>query len=75
MSYYKCEPQSVLEDSIFKLYYDRSIIPVRTVPNNRPDVVMFDTTIKEAYLIYVVIPNSHNLLITTTERVQKNIEL
>jgi hypothetical protein len=28
MLYYKCEPQSVLEDSIFKLHYDRFIIPV-----------------------------------------------
>jgi len=60
MSYYKCEPQSVFENSIFKLYYNRSTIPDRTVLNNRPDipVVMFDKTIKEAYLIYVAIHKS-----------------
>jgi len=29
--------------------------------NNRPNIVILDRTIKEAHLIDVTIPNSHNL--------------
>ena len=36
---------------------------------------MFDKTVKEAYFTNVAIPASHNLNITTTERVQKYIGL
>ena len=47
---YKCEPQSVSENSRYKPYYDRPIITDRSIANNRPDVVVFDKTIKETYL-------------------------
>jgi hypothetical protein len=61
----------VFENSIFKLYYNRSIIPGQTIHNNRPNVVTFDKTIKEAHSIYAAIHNSHNLHSTITEKVQK----
>jgi hypothetical protein len=32
---------------------------------------MLDKTIKDAYLIYVAIPNSHNLYSKITEKLQK----
>jgi len=35
------------------MYSDRSITSDQTVHNNRPDVVTFDKTIKEAYSIAV----------------------
>jgi hypothetical protein len=40
---------------------NRSITTDRTVHNDRPDRVMLDKTIKEAYLIELAIPDSHNL--------------
>jgi hypothetical protein len=40
----------VLENSDYKLYYDRYKTTDRTVYKNRPDIVRLDTTIKEAYL-------------------------
>jgi hypothetical protein len=49
----------------------RSIITDRTKYNNKPDIVLLDETIKEEYLIEVVIPDSHNLYSTITERLQK----
>jgi len=49
---YKCEPQSVSENSRYKPSYDRPIITDRSIDNNRPDVVVFDKTVKEAYLIF-----------------------
>jgi len=35
------------------MYSDRSITSDQTVHNNRPDVVTFDKTIKEAYLVAI----------------------
>jgi hypothetical protein len=45
--YYKYEPQSVLENSKYKLYCDRSIITYRTIHNFRPDIVMLDKSSKK----------------------------
>jgi hypothetical protein len=68
--------QSALEDSNYKLHYDRSVITARTVHNNRPDirVVIPDKTTKETHSIDVAIPNSHNLS-TITEKLQKYTDL
>jgi len=43
--------------------------------NNRPDIVILDKTNKEAYLIDVAVPNSHNLHNTITEKLQKYTDL
>jgi hypothetical protein len=58
-----------------KLYHDRSIIPDWSIHNNRPDIVILDKTIQEAYLIHVAIPNSHHLYITLTKKLQKHTDL
>jgi hypothetical protein len=58
----------VFETSNYKPYLERNIANDRTVHNNRPDRVMFDKTIREAHLILVAIPDSHNLQNTTTEK-------
>jgi hypothetical protein len=73
--YYKYKPQSVLENSSCKLYCDRPIITARTIHNNRPNIVILEKTIKEAYLLDVAIPNSHNLQSTITEKLQKYTKL
>jgi hypothetical protein len=61
----------VSESSRFKPYYDRPIITDRTTHNNIPHVVVFDNTIKEAYLIDVAIPYSDNFHSTITEKRHK----
>jgi hypothetical protein len=71
MLHYKYEPQSVLENSHYKLYYGRFIITDRTIHNNRPDIVILDKTIKEACLMDGAIFNSHNLHSIITEKLQK----
>ncbi|KAK9869335.1 hypothetical protein WA026_003089 [Henosepilachna vigintioctopunctata] len=40
--YYKYKPQLVLENSNYKVYYDRSIITDCTIQNNRADIVLLD---------------------------------
>jgi hypothetical protein len=65
----------MLENSNYKLYYDSSIIIDRTVHNNRPDTVINDKTTKDAYLIEVAIPSSHNFHSTITEKLQNYTDL
>jgi hypothetical protein len=67
------EPQSVSENSNYKLYYDRSVTTNQTIHYNRLDtrVVLLYQTIKEAHSIHVAIPNSHNLHSAITEKLQK----
>jgi hypothetical protein len=61
----------VLGNSYYELYYNRSIRTDQTVHNNRPDRVMLDKTTKEAYLIALTMPKSHNLYSIITEKLQK----
>ena len=51
-----------------------SVITDRIIHNNKPDIVLLDETIKEAYLIDGATPDSHNLYNTITERLQKYTE-
>ena len=64
MPYY--EPRSVIRNS---LYHDR------ITHNNSPDIVVLHKTIKEEYLIYAAISNSHNLHSTNTDKLQKYTDL
>jgi len=66
MPYYKYEPQSVTQNS---LYHDQ------TTHNSRPDIVLLHKTIKVEYLIYVTIPDSQNLRNTFTDKLQKYTDL
>jgi hypothetical protein len=74
MPYYRYEPQSMLENSSYKLCYDRYVITDRTSHNNRPDVVVRDKTVREAYWVDVSVPNNHSLLSTVTQELQKFTE-
>jgi hypothetical protein len=66
---------NVVENPSYNLQYVRSIIYDRTIHNNRPDVIIFDKTIKETYLIDATVLNSHNLHSTITEKLQKCTEV
>lgn len=61
--------------SNYKLYCDRSILIDRTLHTRRPDIVIIDKTIKEAYLIYVAVPSSHQLHSAIIEKLQKYTDL
>jgi hypothetical protein len=56
MPYHKNEPQCLLENADYELYHDRPVITDRTIHSNRPDIVVLDKTIREAYLMGVATP-------------------
>jgi hypothetical protein len=57
----------ILEITNYKLKYDRSVID-EICPYHRSDIVIVDTSVKEAYSVDVTIPNNQNLHSTFTER-------
>ena len=75
MPYHKYEPQSIVENSNYKLYRDRSILTDRNIQSNRPDIIILDSTIKEAHLIEISIPNCNNVHSTITEWLHKYNDL
>lgn len=66
---------NVSENSNYNLHYAKSIIIDRTIHNNRRNVVIFDKTIKETYLRYAKVLNSHYLHSTITEELHKYTEV
>ena len=66
---------NVLENPTHNLQYARSIIIDRIIHNNRPNVLIFNKTIKETYSIDATVLNSHNLRSTVTEKFQKHTEV
>jgi len=73
--YYKCTPANVLENENFKLYWNRSILTDKTVPFNRPDIAFMNKKTKNTFLIVIVVPNTHNLAKTITDKQNKYQEL
>lgn len=73
--YYKYQPQKVLENDHFRLYYDRPIITDRQVTNNRPDIVVVDKGINSVLLVDIAIPNNNNILSKYQEKVSKYSDL
>ena len=57
--------------STCKLYYDRSVKTARLAHEHRPDIVMFDKTIKEAYVKDVALPT----VTTSTAPLLRNSEI
>jgi hypothetical protein len=75
MLHYKHESQLVVDNSIYELYYDRSIVTHQPIHNNRLAIVILDKAIKDVYLIAVAIPHSHNLHSTIIKKLQKYTDL
>ena len=73
--FYKYEPEKILENNLYKLYWDRAIITDRTVAHNRPDIVLIDKEQATAYLIDIAVPLSRNIQQTRTCKLSKYEDL
>ncbi|KAI5753628.1 hypothetical protein M8J77_001970 [Diaphorina citri] len=73
--YYKYEPPPVIETAKYTVYYDRTIMTDKTIPNNRPDIVVHDKERRMALLVDIAIPNTHNMESTVVEKKRKYQEL
>ena len=73
--YYKYLPQTILESTDYKLYWDRTILTDKTVHFNRPDIVLHDKLQKTVFLIDIAIPNTNNIQSTHTVKLTKYADL
>ncbi|KAL0810623.1 hypothetical protein ABMA28_010737 [Loxostege sticticalis] len=73
--YYKYTPEPVLENSNYRLYFDRAILTDKTTHYNRPDITLQDKKNHKAYIIDIAIPNSHNMQNTISEKLTKYTDL
>jgi hypothetical protein len=53
-------PESCLENDSYKLYFDRTILTDIHIKHNRPDIIILNKQQKQAYLLDIAVPNSHN---------------
>lgn len=73
--YYQYTPDPVMENEFHKLYWDRSVITDKAIPNNRPDLILIDKANKTTFLIDIGIPNTHNLDQYYHEKITKYLPL
>ena len=66
--YYKHEPDIVLENCVYKLSSDSTLLRDKTVHFNRPDITLVDITNKEAAFIDTAIPLSPSLHVTIKKK-------
>lgn len=73
--YYKYNPETVLENTTTKLYFDRALFTDRTIHYNRPDITLINKVNNTGFLIDIAVPNTHNLQTTIAEKLSKYTEL
>jgi hypothetical protein len=64
-----------LENNSYKLYFDRTILTDIHIKHNRPDIIILNKQQKQAYLLDIAVPNSHNITQTYNTKINKYLEL
>jgi hypothetical protein len=59
--HYSYTPESCLENDSYKLYFDRTILTDIHIKHNRPHIIILNKQQKQAYLLDIAVPNSHNI--------------
>lgn len=73
--YYKYDPERVCETAEHKLYWDRTIITDHTIPNNRPDLLLWNKITKECWIIDITNPAPANIKQKHNEKISKYLPL
>jgi hypothetical protein len=60
-AHYIYKPESCLENDNYKLYFDRTVLTDIHIQHNRPDIIILNKQQKQAYLLDIAVPNSHNI--------------
>jgi hypothetical protein len=71
--HYSYTPESCLENDSYKLYFGRTDIHIQ---HDRPDIKhILNKQQKQAYLLDIAVPNSHNITQTYNTKINKYLEL
>jgi hypothetical protein len=72
--HYSYTPESCLENDNYKLYFDRIVLTDIHINYNRPDIIILNKQQKQAYLLDIAVPNSHNITQTYNTKINKYLE-
>jgi hypothetical protein len=72
--HYIYKPEGCLENDNYKLYFDRTVLTDIHIQHNRPDIIL-NKQQKQAYLLDIAVPNSHNITQTYNTKISKYLEL
>jgi hypothetical protein len=73
--HYIYKPESCLENDNYKLYFDLTVLTDIHIQHNRPDIIILNKQQKQAYLLDIAVPNSHNITQTYNTKINKYLEL
>lgn len=73
--YYRYSPTDFLENERGKVYWDKMVLTDKEIQHNRPDILVFNSGKKCAYIIDVVIPQDNNILEARNHKVTKYLDL
>jgi hypothetical protein len=73
--HYIYKPESCLENDNYKFYFDRTVLTDIHIQHNRPDIIILKKQQKQAYLLDIAVPNSHNITQTYNTKINKYLEL
>jgi hypothetical protein len=73
--HYSYKPESCLENDNYKLYFDRTVLTDIHIQHNRPDIIILNKQEKQAYLLDIAVPNSHNITHTYNTKINKYLRL
>jgi hypothetical protein len=73
--HYIYKPESCLENDNYKSYFDRTVLTDIHIQHNRPDIIILNKQQKQAYLLDIAVPNSHNITQTYNTKINKYLEL
>jgi hypothetical protein len=57
------------------VYFDRTVLTDIHIKHNRPDIIILNKQQKQAYLLDIAVPNSHNITQTYNTKINKYLEL
>jgi hypothetical protein len=71
----KANITSIIKHDNYKLYFDRTVLTDIHIQHNRPDIIILNKQQKQAYLLDIAVPNSHNITQTYNTKINKYLEL
>jgi hypothetical protein len=61
--------------TITNYIFDRTVLTDIHIQHNRPDIIILNKQQKQAYLLDIAVPNSHNITQTYNTKINKYLEL
>ena len=73
--WYQCEPEKIIENNAAKILWDFSVQTDKTIPHNKPDILLVDKDERKAYVIDIACPSDYNVVKKRREKINHYTDL